>query len=137
MGQYFLKIWNQNSSVLIIFPQSLCISVNLSPPYLLTHCFILYFCCQVHLLGTEEAMKILLLSAGKRHEIFYSYMPESEHDVFSLKLETRSSKFWFMLRIDCHKYHNQHEKHRRTHARAHIPVRLKSNSTIKEVLIIF
>lgn len=116
---------------------SICISVNLSPLYLHTHCFILYFCCQVHLLGTKEAMKSLFLSIGKRHEIFCSHMPEREHDVFSLKLETRSSKFWFTLRIDWNKYQSQYEKPRRTHAGAHIPIRLKSYSTIKQVLILF
>lgn len=81
-------------------------------------------------------MKSLFLSAGKKNEIFCSHMTESENYVFSLKLDTNSSKFRFMLRIDCNKYQSQHEK-RRTHARAHVPVRLKSNGTVEQVLIIF
>lgn len=94
-------------SVLITFPQSLCTSFTFSPVYLLTHCFVLYFCCQIRekclspCFSTQDAMKSLLLSAGNICEIFFSHFPESQHGAFSLKLATRSSDFWCMLRIDC------------------------------------
>lgn len=32
---------------------------------------------------------------------FFSHFPESQHGAFFLKLATRSSDFWCMLRIDC------------------------------------
>lgn len=113
-------------SVLIIFPKSVFQSIFPLHTYLVTASS-----C------TEEAMRSLFLSAGRKHKIFCSHMTESENDILFVKLETRSSKCRFMLRIDCNKYQNQHEKHRRTHEGAHIPVKLKSDSTIKQILIIF